>query len=542
MWSRPRLTERLDFAVRGAGRVIVLPHGEDRLHISSPKSLADEFRVMTGSSFVKRTLVWSVEDCFRNRLQLEVLQGLLPPELAPFLEKPSAELGESRSGRPLRPHQKLLLAKARHTHGYVMAAKMGTGKSLVAIELMEDHPDAHWWYIAPDVAQDSFTLELAKWGCKVRPQMMTPAGMRLRIERWSNLRDTLPIGVIVDESSRFKNMEAKQTQALFHLAKTIRAERNGYMLLMSGTPAPQDEVDWWSQVEIVCPGWLRESSAHHLERRLYTFEQVKLAERSFWKRNGTREDQRALFSKRIAPVVIALRQEDTDLDLPLPRYERIQCPVTDDVIQAAWLIARTATVDRAGKLRQLSDGFQYKEDGSTTSYPSPKEPKLAELLKKHEESGRFMVYAGFTESVNKCVEVASAAGWDVLRCDGRGWEYRGRLFKDYLAALEALQRCGDHEERLCFVGQPGSGGFSLNCQGVPALCFYSNSFSSEHREQAEARPRRPGMDVARGLVVYDLLHLGTDELVLNRVQQKLDVENMTLDEIRAALGISKGSM
>ena len=43
------------------------------------------------------------------------------------------------------------------------------------------------------------------------------------------------------------------------------------------------------------------------------------------------------------------------------------------------------------------------------------------------------------------------------------------------------------------------------------------------------------MDTRRGLLVYDLLHLGTDELVLRNLQAKRELATLTLDEVRASL-------
>lgn len=561
-WTRPPLTEELRFYVKG-GELVITPTGRGRLRIQSPFAFKDELRAMEGATWDKAAKRWSVLDNVRNQLQIEVLRGSLPPELIPYTSAPPENLKRSASGRSLWAHQQLLVARARHCRGLLIAAWMGVGKSLVAIEVMEStlaenagelahglvaHPYQDWWYIAPDKAQLSFKLEMRRWHCRVKPRIMSPDSLRGVMERWDKA-DRVPLGIIVDESSRFKSPDSQRTEALLHLATAVRVERHGFVIEMSGTPAPQDPNDWWSQTEIACPGWLRESNRYKLDQRLSVYETVTMADRSFPKRVKWKEDERQLLSHRLAGPVIAMRMEDTHLNLPPPRYEVIRCPVGQDLVDAAWLLAQTAD-NPVMALRQLSDGFQYASDGKPTiRFPTPKEHALSELLERHEEAGRLAVYAGFTEAVDRCVEVALASGWEVLRCDGRGWSYRapsrggrpGRLtHPNHEEALLAMQTPGDPDDRLCFVGHPGAGGFGLNMQGLPAIVFYSNSDSAEHREQAEARGRRPGMDVARGLIIYSLVCLGTDELVETRLRAKRDVQTLSMAEVREALGVRQG--
>jgi hypothetical protein len=530
---------------------VTVEESEKSLHLyfDYNAALVDEARCMVGATWDKANTRWRVANCRRNWMQLELLQGITPPELSRYLAK--SPLLTEEQGLDLWAHQRPLVAQALHRRRVVWAAEMATGKTRAAERVMS-LVGGRWWYVAPKRVLDAVRLEFYKWKSKVKPEWVSYHALVGLIANWPPGQKA-PAGVVFDESSRLKNPDAGWTIAAQHLANAVREEHDGYVIEMTGTPAPQDPVDWWSQTEVACPGWLRESSAYHLRKRLGEYEMVQMGGRTFPKLKRWKDDQVKLLAQRLAGVVHVVRLADTELSLPPPRYERVQLSVTPEFERAALAIASLASsaMELLGKLRQLSDGFLYEtkvEDGKTVDTvrrsPTPKDAALAEILERHEEAGRLLVYAGFRESVDRCVEVANAQGWPVLRLDGRGWawfpvkgapQHHGDDDLAVRSQLMALQRGGDSDDRLCFVGQPGAGGMGQNFQGSPAIVFYSNDFNNESRQQAERRALRPGMDVRRGLVIYDLLHLGTDEHVLNRLVAKQQVQLVTVAEIRKAL-------
>ena len=75
------------------------------------------------------------------------------------------------------------------------------------------------------------------------------------------------------------------------------------------------------------------------------------------------------------------------------------------------------------------------------------------------------------------------------------------------------------------VPLPNQGRLSLNDA-------VENDFNSESRIQSQARINRPG---SRGSNIIDILNLPTDQLVLNNLQKKFDLQAMTMGEIRDAI-------
>jgi len=135
----------------------------------------------------------------------------------------------------------------------------------------------------------------------------------------------------------------------------------------------------------------------------------------------------------------------------------------------------------------------------TKEVPCPKDKALKELLDECEETGRIVAFAGFTGSVDRVTNICRREGWDVVRCDGRGFLVLPNLAtakkKDdeaaeessaqvlYKEPLDYWANLLDHP-RVAFVAHPESGGLSLTLVESRMAVFWSNSWKSEYRAQA----------------------------------------------------------
>lgn len=372
-----------------------------------------------------------------------------------------------------------------------------------------------------------------------------------------------PHGVIFDESSRLKNGGSLRSQAAQDLADRIRAEHDGFVIEMSGTPAPHDPCDLHSQAEIALPGLLRESTRAHLERRCAIIEKQELPDgRMFGNIVGWKEQEVAFLYERLKPIMEVHFAKDC-LTLPELVKEVIDLPVSEELKRAARMVAETSinAAQALNKLRQLSDGFQYGgmqpcSACSGENYecencggggfvpgeglrraPGAKDDRLREDLAFNEETGRLVIYAGYKASVDRCVELCIEEGWDVLRCDGRGWKWFMQkegawTVTDLLAEMDLGTR-SDKLEKLAMVSHPGSGGLGLNLTAPRENIFFSNDFNAESRWQAEKRTHRNGQ--TRGVRIKDYSLLPTDRFILNNLEAKRELQSISLGEVIACL-------
>ncbi len=186
-------------------------------------------------------------------------------------------------------------------------------------------------------------------------------------------------------------------------------------------------------------------------------------------------------------------------------------------------------------------GQMKKTKRITREVACPKEAALRGLLDECEETGRIVIFAGFTGSVDRCVRICHNDGWAVVRCDGRGFQVTladGETITD----VEALDFWDDLESnpRVAFVAHPESGGMSLTLTASRMAVYWSNSFKPEYRVQSEDRIHRKGMDENLGCVIVDLIHLPTDERVVDIIRENRKLELMTMGKLTSDIDWETG--
>lgn len=311
-------------------------------------------------------------------------------------------------------------------------------------------------------------------------------------------------------------------------------------------------------------------------------------------------DEVSYLYKRMQGLVIVKFKKDC-LDLPEKQYQIIRIKPTPEIMRAIQIIKTRATraITAITLMREISDGFQYIEvpsgketcpnchgkkelqikipiedvdtmapqnvgdfiektvicdncggTGEITVYKrdteavgSPKDQFFIDDLDEHEDVGRYIVWGGFTGTLDRLVGMAHQHGWSTLRVDGKGYigsSATGEKLDDDIL-LNAMDRSHpDYKQlresipKLCFVGHPQAGGMSLTLTASPTELFYSNCFNGEARMQAEDRGHRIGMDLNRGLTIKDLIMLPTDQLVLDNLKKKKRLQNLTMGQLSDA--------
>lgn len=568
-------------------------------------SLKDEIKAsMTGCrwlGFDEGPKAWEIDNNEHNNFRLKFLQGLKPyalwdTPLIPFTPQ-----------RKLFDHQIEMCRHALTRHYCIFACEMGTGKTLSAIEIMEASGFENWWYVAPKSALTSVQLEFMKWGCKIMPRMMTYEGLTKTMKNWTD-GTPAPRGIILDECSKIKSPTAQRTQAALGLAAGVRKDwaELGYVILMSGSPAPKSPMDWWSQCQVPAPGYLREGNFYKFQERLAIVQEmegtdgVKYPKIIGWKDSEDRcglcaeskqhinhmyesismgsghdfvqcKNEVALLYQRMSGLVLVKHKKDC-LDLPEKQYRTVKVKPSIQTLNAARLLQKS--VSRAAevllRLRELSDGFQYDDvkdgtedcprckgkkqiegdgdegcyactgSGQVTKYtrkvteiPSPKDEALLDLLDEHEEDGRLVVFAGFTATIDRVMRLAKTSQWNTICVDGRGWRTDLEISNaEPVNLLDAFQNKQEQYKRVVFIGHPGSAGMGLTLTASQSIIYYSNDFNAESRIQSEDRIHRPG---CRGANIIDIVHLPTDQLVIDNLKKKRELQSMTLGEIKDAL-------
>jgi hypothetical protein len=168
----------------------------------------------------------------------------------------------------------------------------------------------------------------------------------------------------------------------------------------------------------------------------------------------------------------------------------------------------------------------------TREVPCPKDAALKELLAENDEQGRIVIFAGFTAAVDRCVRLCQEEGWDVVRCDGTAFQaitHENKIVTDE-KPLDYWADTVKHP-RVAWVAHPESGGSSFTLTESRMAVYWSNTYKPESRTQSEDRIHRIGADMNRGVLIVDLIHLPSDEKVLEVIKENRRLELLTMGEV-----------
>lgn len=152
---------------------------------------------------------------------------------------------------PLLEQQKNSKQKLTKVKVGAFFMEAGTGKTRPVLELSKElNPDVIVWF-TPFQTKDNLKSELKKWnGNDIRvvgiESIQNSDRLYLEIYRILELADK-PV-LIVDESLKIKNSDAKRTKRLITLSKLVE-----YKYILNGTPLSRNLLDLWSQMEFLSP-------------------------------------------------------------------------------------------------------------------------------------------------------------------------------------------------------------------------------------------------------------------------------------------------
>lgn len=425
-----------------------------------------------------------------------------------------------------------------------LTVDMGLGKTVTTLtaiqELIEDYLEAtRVLVIAPkSVAENTWTGECAKWDhlahLRVSVVMGTEAQRIKALEADADIyvinRDntqwlTEHLGrdwnfdtVVIDESSSFKNPQARRFKALRKVRPRIRR-----MILLTGTPSPNGHMDLWAQMWLIDMG-------QRLGRTIGSF-------RTKYFKPG-RSNGHVVYdwilqpgagdriSEKMQDVTVSLKAEDwlevpdlieSDIRIALSPteskayrdFERDQLMSLDgkdiEAVTAAAL---------ANKLLQFTGGAMYDTEHGWHTTNDAKLRALEDIIENAGEEPVLVFYqfkhelARLQERFKALQPVTFSGEPDILKAWNEG---KIRLL-------------------LC---QPASVQYGLNMQnGGHILVWYTPTWNLEQYQQANARLHRQGQE--RPVLCYRLICEGTiDNRVIAAISTKDSAQESLLAQIRA---------
>lgn len=146
----------------------------------------------------------------------------------------------------------------RHLEEWKVGAlfmEAGTGKTKVAVDIVNASPCDFVLWICPlqTIRTGNVTNEVARQGgfnmpCSFVGVESIGGSDRIYLNTVEDLKSYEKPFVVVDESLKIKNAEAKRTKRLLEIGKIVE-----YKLILNGTPLSRNLLDLWSQMEFLSP-------------------------------------------------------------------------------------------------------------------------------------------------------------------------------------------------------------------------------------------------------------------------------------------------
>lgn len=327
--------------------------------------------------------------------------------------------------------------------------------------------------------------------------------------------------VVLDESSSFKNPQAKRFKAL----KLVRTRINR-MVLLTGTPSPKSLMDLWAQLYLL-------DSGQRLGRTITAYRDAYFVPD---KRNATvifsytpKEGAEAAIYQRISDICISMRSADY-LTLPELMYNDI--PVVLDAkatqtykqlerdmlleVDETTITAGTAAV-LSNKLLQLCNGAVYDEDGNVLELQNCKIDALLETVEQLGDQHAIICY-NFKHDKDRLLIALAKTGRRVAVYEGE------RQKQDWNAGNIDL-----------LLVQPASCGYGLNLQqGGHHVIWFGLTWSLELYQQTNKRLHRQGQPYP--VIVHHLIVKGgADEDVISALHNKDLTQEGLLNALRVRL-------
>lgn len=424
---------------------------------------------------------------------------------------------------------------------------MGLGKTAITLSAIKKLKYEYWrvckvLIVAPKkVAESTWSKEAAKWNqlknlrfsfvlgsAEKRIKALNTSADIYMINRenvkWlvDYYRNAWPFDMVVlDESSSFKNHQAKRFKAL----KAIRSHIQR-MVLLTGTPTSRGLMDLWAQVYLLDSGKrLGRTITAYRDAYFVPDKRSRTTIFSYAPKEGAEES----IYKSISDICISMKAEDY-LELPELIYEDIPVQL-DTAAQKAYdrlerdtLLPIDETVITAGsagvlrgKLLQLCNGAVYNDDYEVIPVHECKIEALLETVEQLNGQHAIICY-NFKHDKTRLLEALKATHSTVKVYEGK--------------AEEDEWNAGNIDLLLV---QPASCGYGLNLQdGGHHIIWFGLTDSLELYQQTNKRLHRQGQPYP--VIIHHLLvQGGTDEDVIKSLGGKADVQDSLLEALKVRI-------
>lgn len=393
-------------------------------------------------------------------------------------------------------NQETAFAKLSKLKVGALFMEMGTGKTKVALDLIaskQHKVDKNIW-ICPFSLKSEIEAEWKKWHPEISLNIYgcesIGASDRIYLEALEDIKNNRCF-VVVDESLKIKNKEAKRTERILEFGKYAE-----YKLILNGTPLSRNVLDLWTQMQFLSPKILKMSYREFKDT--YTEYYLQGTMKGRVKKQYNIEHLVSLIQPYIfeSKLDIAPSKHQKDITYQMTEFEAMEY----DDIKASYLnkhlVEDFTGVDFFGFAQVLQSHYTRSE-------------KKAEKLKESIEgiNGQVIIFVKYLKSIPNGKHKIIGEETPREREETKRAFIKGEFKELYITY--------------------GCGAYGLNLQNCHTVIFADHIFDYAQRIQAEARVYRMGQEHD---VTY--INLWCDVGLEKMIQHSLRKKTRLLDDVK----------
>lgn len=421
--------------------------------------------------------------------------------------------------RKLMPHQKEALAYSKASSYIALFMEMRLGKTLVAIRWALHQTYERILIVAPKSVLPVWEKELILEGiplnqiCTIkgnkssRIALANSRSYRVFLINFESLRVTSEIAfipwecLIIDESTKIRNPKAQITKLLTRRFREVPARA-----ILSGLPAPQSPLDYYSQMQFLHGHFMQCYSYWQFRKRYFyqsvfewlpmpkTLTRIKEAVHSL-AFTRTRKEVNIGSQKIYESRYVEMTPEQKKL------YRQVRKDFAYKDLETKWALTKFTWMAR------IAGGFAPSDNGKVLSDNKLRE--LLNLLTEELSQEQVVVWFRFNAEMERVKELLTLSR---ITCHSISGEH---TTSERIAYMDSFVQ-GKVRVLLC---QIKCGRFGLNLSNASTAIYYSNSYDYEDRAQSEDRILHPSK--REPLLYIDLITKDTiDEDVVDILRDK----------------------
>lgn len=378
--------------------------------------------------------------------------------------------------------------------------EMGTGKTRIALELVNYNKVDLLIYVTPFSTKNNIEEEIMKWNVNCEYLIIgyeTISSSDVKYLELLKKLENKKVFIIVDESIFIKNEETKRFKRLCNIR-----EKCEYALILNGTPITKNEWDIYNQMFFLSPLILNMNREQFLNTffKKITYKKYHQKEHTFYKFS---EINAELLYKMIEPYIFKCKldfNKNENIKYNYVIYEDEEDYYREKELRLREYIEKRsseAIINMLTSLNVIASNYKNKND------------ELINYIKKK----KVIVFCNYIKEVEY---IKSKLDCYVITGLTKN---RDEIIKRFKKDCKPL------------IMTYGVGSYSLNLQFCNEIVYSSINFDYAKIEQSKYRIKRIGQE-SNIKYTYFLTNLGITKLILENIEKKETLENLVKQKLK----------